>query len=65
LPNGPSANAGLKPGDIITKFDSREITAADELIVAIRAKSVGDKVQLTYLRAGKSYQVILTLSVSK
>jgi len=65
LPNGPSANAGLKPGDIITKFDGREITAADELIVAIRAKSVGDRVQLTYLRAGKSYQVILTLSVSK
>jgi len=65
LPNGPSANAGLKPGDVITKFDGREITAADELIVAIRAKSVGDKVQLTYLRAGKSYQVILTLSVSK
>lgn len=65
LPNGPSAKAGLKPGDIITMFDGRTITAADELIVAIRAKSVGDKVQLSYLRQGKSYQVTLVLSVSK
>ena len=65
LPNGPAAKAGLKAGDIITKFEGRTIAAADELIVAIRAKSVGDKVQLTYLRQGKSYQVTLVLSVSK
>ncbi|CAB4868180.1 unannotated protein [freshwater metagenome] len=65
LPNGPAAKAGLKAGDIITKFEGRTIAAADELIVAIRAKSVGDKVHLTYLRQGKSYQVTLVLSVSK
>jgi putative serine protease PepD len=65
LPSGPSAKAGLKSGDIITKFEGRTISTPDELIVAIRAKSVGDKVQLTYLRAGKTYQVILVLSVSK
>lgn len=65
LPGGPAAKAGLKAGDIITNFDGRAITTPDELIVAIRAKSVGDKVKITYLRTGKSYQATLELSVSK
>lgn len=65
LSGGPAAKAGLKAGDIITNFDGRAITTPDELIVAIRAKNVGDKVKITYLRAGKSYQATLELSVSK
>ena len=65
LPGGPAAKAGLKAGDIVTNFDGRTIATPDELIVAIRAKSVGDKVKITYTRAGKSYQATLVLSVSK
>lgn len=65
LPNGPAAMAGLKAGDVITKFDGRTISAPEELIVAIRAKSVGDKVRLTYTRSGKSYEATLVLTVSK
>jgi putative serine protease PepD len=50
LPGGPAALAGLKAGDIITKFDGRKISSSEELIVAIRSKNVGDKVVLTYIR---------------
>jgi putative serine protease PepD len=65
LPGGPAAKAGLKPGDIITKFDGRTITSAEELIVAIRAKNVGDKVELTYTRNGVSATAIVVLNAGK
>lgn len=58
----PAAGAGLKAGDIITKFDGKAITGPDELIVAVRAKNVGDTVSLTYLRDGTPHEVSVTLA---
>jgi putative serine protease PepD len=65
LPGGPAAKAGLKAGDVIVKFDGRTITSAEELIVAIRAKSVGDKVELTYTRNGLSATASVVLNAGK
>ena len=65
LPGGPAALAGLKGGDIITKFDGRTINSAEELIVAIRAKSVGDKALLTYIRSGVTSTTTVTLQAGK
>jgi len=65
LPGGPAAKAGLKAGDVITKFDGRAITTAEELIVAIRAKSVGDKVEITYVRNGVSATATIVLDAGK
>lgn len=65
LPGGPAAKAGLKSGDIITKFDRRTVNSAEELIVAIRAKNVGDKVEIEYTRNGVSATAILTLTAGK
>jgi putative serine protease PepD len=61
LAGGPAAKAGLKAGDVIIKFDGRTISSADELIVAIRAKNVGDKVELTYTRNGVSATTTVVL----
>lgn len=58
---GPAAHAGLKAGDVITLFDGKTINSPDELIVAIRAKSIGDRVTLTYLRGAISHEVTVTL----
>lgn len=58
---GPAELAGLKIGDIITGFDGKVISSADELIVAIRAKSVGDKVKVTYSRGGDLRSASVTL----
>jgi len=60
-----AALAGLKGGDIITKFDGRTINSAEELIVAIRAKSVGDKAVLTYIRGGVTSTATVTLQAGK
>lgn len=61
----PAALAGLQAGDIITKFDGKPINGPDELIVAVRAKNVGDRVVLTYLRNGTSHEVTVTLAAAQ
>ena len=65
LPGGPAAKAGIKPGDLITEFDGRAITAPEELIVAVRSHDVGDSVDITYIHAGKSYKVTLILTAAE
>jgi len=64
-PAGPADKAGLKAGDIITSLDGVEINNSDELIVAIRSKSVGDKVKIKYTRNNISREATVTLAASK
>jgi len=64
LKGGPADRAGIRPGDLITAFDGKEITSADELIVAVRSREVGDTIKLTYFRNGKSTDVSLILVAS-
>lgn len=58
---GPADLGGLMAGDIITKFDRKTVGNSDELIVAVRAKSVGDTVTVEFIRSGKTSQTELTL----
>ena len=51
-PAGPAGKAGLQAGDVITAFDGRTITSAEELIALIRKHAPGDRITLTYLRSG-------------
>ncbi|MEI2776937.1 MAG: trypsin-like peptidase domain-containing protein [Tetrasphaera sp.] len=62
--NGPADQAGMQPGDVILSFDGRQITDADDLIVAIRAKSVGDSVRMTVRRDGRTVDVTMTLQAA-
>jgi len=64
LKGGPADRAGIRPGDLITAFDGKEITSAEELIVAVRSREVGETIKLTYLRNGKSTDVSLILVAS-
>jgi putative serine protease PepD len=58
---GPAQKAGLKAGDIITSFDGKTITGSDELIMAIRAKTPGQRVQIAYTRGAQHATTELTL----
>jgi putative serine protease PepD len=61
LPGGPGEKAGIKPGDVIIKFEDTEISNSDELIVAVRSKDVGDTVTIVLLRDGERITKKLTL----
>lgn len=56
-----AANAGIQAGDIITKFGDTTVTSADDLTLAVRSHSVGDTVDVTYVRDGQTNTVSVTL----
>ncbi|MCX5393010.1 S1C family serine protease [Streptomyces sp. NBC_00094] len=64
-PGGPAAQAGLRPGDVITKVDGQRVHNGEELIVKIRAHRPGDKLRLTLTRDGKELTKTLTLGSSQ
>ncbi|MFI6400829.1 S1C family serine protease [Streptomyces sp. NPDC050548] len=61
---GPGAQAGLKPGDVITEVDGERVHSGDELIVRTRAHRPGDHLRLTLRRDGKDMTVSLVLGSS-
>ncbi|MFE5902583.1 trypsin-like peptidase domain-containing protein [Streptomyces sp. NPDC056488] len=64
-PGGPAAEAGLRPGDVITKVDGQRVHNGEELIVKIRAHRPGDRLELTLSRDGKELTKTLTLGSSQ
>jgi len=59
----PAAKAGLKVGDVITAFDGKTITSADELTAAVAAAKSGENVSVTVKSGGTTKQVSVTLGV--
>ena len=49
--NGAAAKAGIKQGDIITKFDGLSISSASELKSTIAYYKEGETVEVVYMRA--------------
>jgi S1-C subfamily serine protease len=45
-------NAGVRPGDVITSFGGQPIFDMDQLIAAIRAREIGEIVEMRILRGG-------------
>ncbi|WP_411081705.1 S1C family serine protease [Streptomyces sp. cmx-18-6] len=60
-PNGPAAKAGLKAGDVITKFNDTVIDSGPTLIGEIWTRKPGEKVTITYERDGKTATAEVTL----
>ncbi len=49
---GPARQAGVQPGDIIAKVDSRPIAGNEDLVQSVARRPVGDIVSLDILRPG-------------
>ena len=60
-PNGPSARAGLKRGDVIVAVGSRPVASDEELRTQMSRLRPGDKVGLSVLRNGRKMTTELTL----
>ncbi|WP_393059339.1 S1C family serine protease [Streptomyces sp. LN549] len=63
--DSPAARAGLRAGDVITKFNDTVVDSGPTLIGEIWTHKPGDKVKLTYKRDGKTSTVEVTLGERK
>jgi serine protease Do len=60
--NSPGERAGLKPYDVITAVDKRDIWTNDELIREISAREPGSSARLEVVRDGRGREVIVKLA---
>ena len=58
---GAALAAGIKKGDVITKINNVPVVSGADLIGQIATYRPGDKITLTYQRAGKEYTTAITL----
>lgn len=61
-PEGPADKAGLKQYDIITSFDNKDITTAEELRKAIHSAQIGTEVEVTVARDSSTINKTVVLT---
>jgi len=65
LPGSAAEKAGLKQNDLILSIAGKKIAGPQELSETIKAKKPNDKVDVQYLRDGKTQSVNVTLEARK
>ncbi|GAB4525900.1 MAG: DegQ family serine endoprotease [Roseibium sp.] len=58
---GPAAKAKIEPGDVIVKFDGREVEAMRELPRMVAETAIGKDVEVVVLRKGEEVTISVTL----
>ncbi len=58
--DSPAEESGLKPGDVILKFDGKDIKTAEEALSRIRNKKSGEVADLTIVRKGQVMETGVT-----
>lgn len=61
MKGSPADDAGLKVGDTITSIDGKKITSGDELVNDISGRKPGTKINIGYMRNGKSETASVTV----
>ncbi|MFC1862230.1 S1C family serine protease, partial [Chloroflexota bacterium] len=61
---GPADVAGLKAGDVITKFGNTEISDANKLLQILHSSQVGQTVEITFWRGKNKNTTSVTLAES-
>jgi putative serine protease PepD len=59
---GPAANAGLRAGDVVTKFQGVPLEEASDLIALVRKYAPGASVKVEYQRDGGAHTAQVTLT---
>ena len=60
LRNGPAAQAGVRPGDVITQLGGKAIASVNGLLSGVSSLSPGQPAPMTVLRQGKSMKLSVT-----
>ena len=61
LPGSPAQEAGLRPGDVIAKFDGRDIRDFNDLRKRVAAAKVGTEINVEVARAERTFTLPVTL----
>lgn len=59
--DGPADKAGLKAGDVITEFDGKEVSTADDIRAILRKKKPDDAVDVVVKRGTRTVTKTVTL----
>lgn len=62
--SSPAETAGIRPGDVIMRFDGQPVEQFADLLDPLRRKNPGDKVQVDIRRADETIHVAVTLGKS-
>ncbi|HEX3819105.1 MAG TPA: Do family serine endopeptidase [Candidatus Sulfotelmatobacter sp.] len=60
VPGSPADQSGLKVGDTITTVDGKKVTKGSDLVDYIASRKPGTKVELGFLRNGKTQEAAVT-----
>lgn len=63
--DGPADHAGLQIGDIILKFDGKDMATSDDLVRAVASVSPGSSAKLQVWRNGASREITVSLGEAK
>ena len=61
VPKGPAADAGMKSGDVIVKFNGTDVPDTRELVSAVGNSEIGKTVPVVVFRGGKDVTLNVTL----
>lgn len=63
-PQSGAASAGLQPGDVIVEVDNRRIRSSSDVGESVRAREIGDQIEIVFERAGEEKRAWATLGSS-
>ncbi|MFJ5693389.1 trypsin-like peptidase domain-containing protein [Arthrobacter sp. NPDC093125] len=63
-PNSAAAKAGIRVGDVVTRFNDLAISDPNQLTAAVREQPAGSSVKITIQRSGREQQLDVTLGAA-
>lgn len=62
LEKGPAAKAGFEVGDIVTRYDGKEVSFSSDLPPMVGNSKIGEKIPVEIIRRGKSLKMTVVIA---